>query len=105
MKLVLDAGEPLHDYEYLSVTNASEMDTVISWLKICCPKELKNKTVRKKEWMRSRSAVIVANTNDDEFEKMRYIADCDNICFITISVWREFRRHRLLYGQDFERFG
>ena len=60
--------------------------------------------VERNEWMRSRSAIIVANTDDDEFEKMRYIANCDNICFITISVWREFRRQRLLY-EDFERFG
>jgi hypothetical protein len=105
MKLVLDASELLHDYEYLPVTNASEMDAVVSWLKICCPKELKNNTVRKKEWMQYRLAVIIANTDDDEFEKMRYIVDCDNICFITILVWREFRHQWLLYGQDFERFG
>ena len=82
----MNAGEPLHDYEYLSVTNASEMNAIVSCLKICCPKELKNKMVRKKEWMRSRSVVTVANTEDDEFEKMRYIANCDNICFIIILV-------------------
>jgi hypothetical protein len=29
MKLVLDASELLHDYEYLPVTNASEMDAVL----------------------------------------------------------------------------
>ena len=100
----MDAGKPLHDYEYLPVTNALEMDAVVSLLKICCPKELKNKIERKNEWMQSRSVVIVANTDDDEFEKMRYIADCDNICFITISVWREFCRQRLLY-EDFKKLG
>ena len=101
----MNAGELLHNYEYLPVTNASEMDAIVSWLKICSPKELKNKMVRKKEWMRSRSAVIIANTDNDEFEKMKYIADCDNICFITISVWREFHHQQLLFGHDFEMFG
>ena len=47
----------------------------------CCMDMTLKGLVGRNEWMQSRSTMIVANTDDDEFKKMRYIADCDNICF------------------------